>query len=152
MTPEQVLKRVWPFFVSIYFLWRLSLKGTVAWDFLSKVTSPKVSNWSSDSWTKQFRIYIWIRWETRLLRSFCAMGHCGKFFYALWATTVNLIVRYGPLRRVWFGGFGSTPWALRRIWLCAMGHYAEWSHTVKKSVLISALWTIAQDLAIRYGP
>jgi hypothetical protein len=29
------------------------------------------------------------------------MGHCSKFFYALWATTVNLVVRYGPLWQIW---------------------------------------------------
>ncbi len=44
------------------------------------------------------------------------MGHCGKFVYALWATTANLVVRYGPLQRIWFyamghcGGFGYALW------------------------------------------
>jgi hypothetical protein len=46
------------------------------------------------------------------------MGYCGKLFYALWATTVNLVVRYGPLWLVWLyamghcGGFGYTLWAI----------------------------------------
>jgi hypothetical protein len=45
------------------------------------------------------------------------MGHCGEFFYALWATTVNLVVHYGPLRWIWLyamghcGGFGYVLWA-----------------------------------------
>ncbi len=29
-----------------------TFKGTVMWDFLSKVIPPKVPNWSSDSWSK----------------------------------------------------------------------------------------------------
>jgi hypothetical protein len=28
------------------------------------------------------------------------MGYCGEFFYALWATMVDLVVPYGPLRRM----------------------------------------------------
>jgi hypothetical protein len=45
------------------------------------------------------------------------MGHCGEFSFALWATTVNLVMRYGPLRRFWLratahcGGFCHTLWA-----------------------------------------
>jgi hypothetical protein len=48
------------------------------------------------------------------------MGHCGDFFYALWATKVNFVVRYGPLWRIWFyamghcGGFGYAQWATVR--------------------------------------
>jgi hypothetical protein len=75
------------------------------------------------------------------------MGHCGEFFYALWANMANLVVRYGPLRRIWF---------------CAMGHcdglgYALWT-TVwneavqEKYVVTFALWAIAQNLLMRYGP
>jgi hypothetical protein len=56
------------------------------------------------------------------------MGHCGEFFYALWATTENLVVRYGPLRQIWF---------------YAMGHCGGFGY---------ALWAIAQGLVIRYGP
>jgi hypothetical protein len=74
------------------------------------------------------------------------MGHCGEFFYALWATTEKLVVRYGPLRRIWFyamghcGGFGYVLWATAR------------NEAVQyKSVLISALWAIAQDLVMCYG-
>jgi hypothetical protein len=40
-----------------------------------------------------------------------------------------------------FGGFGYALWA-------AVGNEALQS----KSVLISALWAIAQDLVMRYGP
>ena len=56
------------------------------------------------------------------------MGHCGDFFYALRAITVNLVVRYGPLR-----------W----IWLYAMGHCGGFGST---------LWATAADLVMRYGP
>jgi hypothetical protein len=75
------------------------------------------------------------------------MGHCGEFFYALWATTANLVVRYGPLRRIWFyamghcGGFGYALWATAR------------NEAVQyKYALTSALWAIAQDSDMRYGP
>jgi hypothetical protein len=45
------------------------------------------------------------------------MGRCGEFFYSLWAAMVNLVVRYGPLWRIWFYamghcvGFGYALWA-----------------------------------------
>jgi hypothetical protein len=45
------------------------------------------------------------------------MGHCSEFCYVLWATAVNLVVRNGPLRRIWIyamghcGGFGYALWA-----------------------------------------
>jgi hypothetical protein len=75
------------------------------------------------------------------------MGHCSKFFYALWATAVNLVERSGPLWRIWlnamghFGGFGYALWATAR------------NEAVQyKSVVISAQWAIAQDLVMRYGP
>jgi hypothetical protein len=48
------------------------------------------------------------------------MGHCGKFFYALWATTANLVIRYGPQRRILLyamghcGGFCYALWATAR--------------------------------------
>jgi hypothetical protein len=82
------------------------------------------------------------------------MGHCGKFFYALWATTVNdspteprtteprkteprktqpqsvnpvnLVVCYGPLR-----------W----IYLCAMGHCGGFGY---------GLWATARNKAVQY--
>jgi hypothetical protein len=41
---------------------------------------------------------------------FSAMGQCGGFGYALWATAADLVICYGPLRQ---------------IWLCAMGHCGE---------------------------
>jgi hypothetical protein len=93
---------------------------------------------------KQFGIKIRIRREIRLLRSFRAMGHCGEFCYALWATAVNLFVRNGPLRRIWLyamghcGGFGYKLWATAR--------------NEAVPVLISSLWAIAQDFVMRYGP
>jgi hypothetical protein len=95
---------------------------------------------------KQFRILIRICREIRLLRSFHAMGHCGKFLYELWAITVNLVVRYRPLRRIWLytmghcGGFGYAPWATAR------NEALQY-----KSEVISALWAIAQDLVMPYG-
>ncbi len=74
------------------------------------------------------------------------MGHCGKFFYALWAIMVNLVVRYGPLRWIWLyamghcGGFGHALWA------------TAWNEAAQyKYVVISALWAIAQDLVMRCG-
>jgi hypothetical protein len=125
-------------------------KGTVAWDFLSKVISPKVPNWSSDSRSKavsnidsNLPRYSTSKAFPRygpLRRIFlCAMGHYGEFGCALWATAADLVIRYGPL------------W---RIWLCAMGYCAEWSHTVKICIDFCAmghsagfdyaLWAIAQ--------
>jgi hypothetical protein len=87
---------------------------------LFKVISPKVPNWSPDSYTIAFS-----KIDSNLPRNLtskvltrygplrkiwlCALGHYGKFGGALWATAANLVIRYGPLRR---------------IWLCAMGHYA----------------------------
>jgi hypothetical protein len=44
------------------------------------------------------------------------MGHCGEFFYALWATVVNLVMHYGPLRL---------------ILLYAMGHCGEFGYAVR---------------------
>jgi hypothetical protein len=56
------------------------------------------------------------------------MGHCGVFGYALQAIAVNLVMRYGPL------------W---RIWLYAMGHCGGF---------VYSLWATAADLVMRYGP
>ncbi len=96
-------------------------KGTVAWDFFveSDFADPLICD------LKQFWIKIWIRWKIQLPRSFCAMGHCGEFFYALWANMANLVVRYGPLRRIWF---------------CAMGHCDGFGY---------ALWTTAWNEAVQ---
>jgi hypothetical protein len=114
------------------------VKGTVAWDFLSKGISPKVPNRSSDSWSKVVsnidlnsprnptsKVFPCYRPLLRILLS--ATGHCGGFGYALWATAVYLVIRYG---------------LLRRICLCPMGHCREWSRTVK----------ICIDFCVRYGP
>jgi hypothetical protein len=141
------------------------LKGTVAWDFLSKVISPKEPNWSSylrskavshidlnspkNLTSKVFPRYGPLRqiffmrygplWQIWL----CAMGDCGGFSSTLWATAADLVLRCGPLRR---------------IWLCAMGHCAKWSRTVKicsdfcamgnSAGFGYALWAIAQGLVI----
>ncbi len=123
------------------------LKGTVAWDFLSEVIPPKVPNWSLDLYTKAFLNIDSIRQEIWLLRSSRSRGHCGKFGNALWATTANLVVHYGPLRQ---------------IWLCTMGHYAVGGRSVKicndfcamghSPGFAYVLWAIAQGLVIRYGP
>ncbi len=136
------------------------IKGTVAWNFLSKVISPKVPNWSSDSLTKAVSNIdsnsqryatskVFPRYGPMRQIFLCAMGHYGEFDYALWATAVDFVIRYGPLQR---------------ILLCAMGHCTEWSCTIKICIDIHicamgnsagfsyALWAIAQGSVIRYGP
>ncbi len=70
-----------------------------------------------------------------------------NFSMSVWATMVNFVACYG---------------LLRQIFLCAMGHcggfdYGLWASARNKaiqykSVVISVLWAIAQDLVIRYGP
>ncbi len=122
------------------------------------MVSPKVLNRSSDSWskavsnidlnsTRNSTIKVFPRYGPlrRILVS--AMGHCGGFGYALWATAADLVIRYVPLRR---------------IWLCAMGHCGEWSITIKICIDFCAmghsagfgypLWAVAKDLVKRYGP
>ncbi len=102
-------------------------KGTVARKFLSKVVSPKVPNWSPDSWSKAVlnidsnsarnsTSKVLLRYGPLQQVLLCTMGHYGKFVCALWVTAANLVIRYGPLQ-----------W----IWLYAMGHCTEWDHTVK---------------------
>ncbi len=114
---------------------------------------------------KQFQIKIQICREIRLPRYdslwqilLCAMSQCGGFGYVLWATAADLVLRYGPLRR---------------IWICAMGHCAEWSRTVKICIDFCCmghsegfglgamghstgfgylLWGVAKDLVKCYGP
>jgi hypothetical protein len=79
-----------------------------------------------------------------------ALGYCGKFGYALQATAANLVMRYGPL------------W---RIWLYTMGQCLEGSLTVKivkicndfRAIGYSAgfgyvLWAITQYLVMYYEP
>jgi hypothetical protein len=90
------------------------LKGTVAGDFLSKVISPKVPNCSSDSWYKAvsnidsysprystFKVLTCYGLMRRIW--LCAMGHCGRFSYALWAIAADLVMHYGPLRQICWG-------------------------------------------------
>jgi hypothetical protein len=136
----------------------LHLKWTVAWDFLSKVISPKVPNWSPDSYTKSV-----LNIDSNSPRNstskvltcngplqqiwLYAMGHCGKFSCALWATAANLVTRYGPLRRIWLRGMGHcTVWG-RTVKICdnfcAVGHITGFGYS---------LWVIAQGLVIRNGP
>jgi hypothetical protein len=74
----------------------------------------------------------------------CAMGHCGKFGYTLWATAADLVMRYGPLRSrrsysknlLRFLRYGPY----RRIWLFAMGRGAGFGYP---------LWAVAKDLVKR---
>jgi hypothetical protein len=74
------------------------------------------------------------------------MGHCGEFFYALWAITVNLVVRYGPLRRIWLYAMGHCGRFGYALWATARNEAVQY-----KSIVISALWAIVQDLVMRYG-
>jgi hypothetical protein len=86
-------------------------------------------------------------------------GQCSNFGDALWAAVANLVMRYGPLRQIWFsamghcGEFGDVLWAtsanlavrfglLWQICFCAMGHREGFC----------ALWAIVQEFVIRYGP
>jgi hypothetical protein len=75
------------------------------------------------------------------------MGHCGEFFYALWATAVNLVARYGLLRRIWLYAMGHCGRFGYALWATARNEAVQY-----KSAVISALWAIAQDLVMRYGP
>jgi hypothetical protein len=139
--------------------------------FLSEVISPKVPNWSPDSYTTAFSNIdsnsprnltskVLERSEALTHIWLCAMGHCDKFGCALWATAANLVIRYGPLWWIWLytmghcGGFGYALWAtvvdlvirygpLWWIWLCAMGHCGGFGY---------ALWATVVDLVMRYGP
>jgi hypothetical protein len=74
------------------------------------------------------------------------MGHCGKFFYAIWAITVNLVVRYGPLRQIWLYTMGHCGRFGYALWAIAQNEAVQY-----KSEVISVLWAIAQDLVLRYG-
>ncbi len=85
------------------------------------------------------------------------MGHCGEFGYMLWATAANLVIRYGPPRRDWLCVMAtarnevvqlksvtvSILWAIAQDLVCLLGHSAGFC---------CALWAIAQDLVIRFGP
>jgi hypothetical protein len=72
------------------FLGILHFKETVAYDFLSKVISPKVPNRSSEG--------LSALWATAANFGKPYERHCGGFGYALWATAADLVMRYGPLR------------------------------------------------------
>jgi hypothetical protein len=34
------------------------------------------------------------------------MGHIARFGYALWAKVQDLVIRYGPQRKIWFSAMG----------------------------------------------
>jgi hypothetical protein len=48
------------------------------------------------------------------------MGHCSGFGYMLWAIAADMVMRYGPLRRIWLyamgqcGGFAYALWTTVR--------------------------------------
>ncbi len=95
----------------------LPVEGTVAWFFLFKMISPKVHNWSSDSWSKAV-----LNKDSNLPRN----------------STSKVFPRYGPLRRILScamghcGQFDCSLGPLGRIWLYTMGHcsvfgYALWA-------------------------
>jgi hypothetical protein len=87
------------------------------------------------------------------------MGYCGGFGYTfLWAIAADLVMPYGPLRRMKPYSkpsvLISALWALvqdlvmrygprRRVWLSALGRSKGFG---------LALWAVAQDLVMRYGP
>jgi hypothetical protein len=132
-----------------------NVKGTVVWDFFPKVILPKLPNWSPDLWKAVLNIdSILVRYSNfSVVPRFgplgriwlCAMGHYGKFGFALWDTPANLDTCYGPLQ-----------W----IWLCTMGHCVEWSCTIKicndfrtighSTGVGDVLWAVTQDLFKRY--
>ncbi len=95
-----------------------SLKGTVAWDFLSKVISPSTqlvpwfAIWSIFEYRFEFAEIFDFQGPSALWATVAnlvmhygplqriwllATGHCGKFRYALWATAENLVICHGPL-------------------------------------------------------
>jgi hypothetical protein len=131
--------------------------------------SPKVPNSSSDSWSKAvLNIDLNLPRKIPFLRSFHAMGHCGELCYAVWATAADLVIRYGPLPRIWLyamghcGRFGCALRPLHRMKLyskisidfCAMGHSvwfgnALWGHSAGFGY---PLWAIAKDMLKRYWP
>ncbi len=110
--------------------------------------SPEVPNWSPDSRSKaastidsnsqRYSTFKILPGYVPLLRIWlCAMrhcgylvtrtGHCGKFDSALWPTAADLadlVICYGQL--------------------CRRNPYS------KKSLTISALWAMAQDIVMRY--
>jgi hypothetical protein len=75
------------------------------------------------------------------------MGHCGKFCSMLWDSMVNLVVCYGPLQRIWLYAMGNCGGFAYALWATGQNEVIQY-----KSVLISALWDIAQDMVMRYGP
>jgi hypothetical protein len=67
------------------------------------------------------------------------MGNYNEFGCALWATTEDLVIGYGPLRRM---RLYSTVKIKICIGFCDMDHSAGFGY---------ALWAIAQGLVFRYG-
>ncbi len=75
------------------------------------------------------------------------MGHFGKFCSTLWATVVNLVMRYRPLCQIWLcavghcGGFGYTLWAT-----------VQNEAVLQKSNDFSAMDHVARFGYAKYGP
>jgi hypothetical protein len=85
------------------------------------------------------------------------MSYCDEFGYALRATVVYLVIRYGPLHGMQLysknicndfsawghsTGFGCALQAITQYLLCAMGRSAGFGY---------ALWVVAKDLVMCYG-
>jgi hypothetical protein len=66
----------------------------------------------------------------------CAMGHYGKFGNTPWATSADLVMRYGLLQEI-------RPYIKNLYNFHAMGHSTGFGY---------ALWAIAQYLVIHYWP
>jgi hypothetical protein len=134
------------------------LKGQRREISLSGVISPKMANWPSYAWSKAVSnidsnlprystFYILPHYGPLQRLWWCALVHWGEFGDAPWVTAANLVLCCRPLS-----------W----IWLFAVGHYMEYSRTVKicddlRTVGHSAefsygLWATVQDFGMRYGP
>ncbi len=80
--------------------------------FLSEVISPKVPNWSPDSYTKAFFNIDSNSPKNSPSKVLTRYGPLRQIWYALCAITANFVVPYGPLRKIWLyamghcGGFG----------------------------------------------
>jgi hypothetical protein len=92
---------------------------------LTKVISPKVSNWSSDLRSQAVSNIDMNSPKNLTSKVFPRYGPLWQILLELWATTASLVVCYGPL--LW-------------IWLKAMGQCGRFGY---------ALWAIAQNEAIQ---
>ncbi len=103
------------------FLGILHFKETVAYDFLSKMISPKVPNRSSDSWSKAVSNIDSISTRISTFKVFPRYGPLQRILVSpMSATAADLAMRYGPLQQIWLyamghcGGFGYALWATAR--------------------------------------